>query len=345
MMPELKQSSGGRVLVLGGQGVFGLALAEAFEAAGWAVIRTGRRPDPDPGFRHVDLAEPGTLERVLGDADVIVNTVPDEHLTAERMVLDRGGLLINVSAMAARAVPLLRDHQGEARGTVLMNAGIAPGLTNLVVADLLDRYPEADEVELVFTVSVKGSSGPAGGGFGHRGLTAIRRHRTVVVPLPEPYGQRRCLGFAEPDRGWLGETLAGGKTVRPYVCLRERRVQRALLALNAAGLIQRLPGAAFAAKPSGAGLTTEPVTHWVAVRRSGARLAARTIRCRGDMRAGAACTVLFAGALAARAKPGVLVPEEIFTLADVADADAAAGLAKAGLAAAGIAVVDETAGL
>ena len=51
---------------------------------------------------------------------------------------------------------------GEPRGTVLMNAGIAPGLTNLLAADLLADHPEADEVELVFTVSAKSAVGPAG---------------------------------------------------------------------------------------------------------------------------------------------------------------------------------------
>ncbi len=41
----------------------------------------------------------------LRHSDVVVSTVPDEQLVAERMVLDRGGLLINVSAMAPCAAP------------------------------------------------------------------------------------------------------------------------------------------------------------------------------------------------------------------------------------------------
>ncbi len=132
------------MLVLGGHGVFGTMIAEAAEAAGWTASRSSRRPSA--GFCHVDLAEPQTLEKVIDEADVIVSTVPDEQLVAERMVLDRG--------------------------------------------DLLARHPEADEVELVFTISVKGSVGPAGG---HPDwLTATKRHRTTVVRLPEPFGRRRC---------------------------------------------------------------------------------------------------------------------------------------------------------
>ena len=221
------------------------------------------------------------------------------------MVLSRGGVLINVSAMAASAVQRLRRVPGEPRGTVLMNAGIAPGLTNLLAADLLARHPEADEVELVFTVSAKSAVGPAGSRFAHRALTREARHQTTVVPLPEPFGRRRCVGFAEADNGWLG-AVAGGRAVSPYLCISEHRVHSALLAFNSAGIIARLPRSAFASAPSDArgAAGAEPVAHWVAVRRRGACLAARTLRCRGDYRSAAAGTVLFARSLAAGAGPG-----------------------------------------
>ncbi len=68
--------------------------------------------------------------------------------------------------------------------------------TNLLAAGLLARHPEADEVELVFTISVKGSAGPAGG---HPDwLTATKRHRTTVVRLPEPFGEVLTIGELEP---------------------------------------------------------------------------------------------------------------------------------------------------
>ncbi len=336
-MPDDSAPSAGRVLVLGGQGVLGTAIAGAFGAAGWTSIRAGRRPDPGADFRRVDLDQPDTLERAVDDIDLIVSTVPDERLVAERMVLTRGGVLINVSAMAARAVARLRRVAGEPRGTVLMNAGIAPGLTNLLAADLLARHPEADEVELVFTVSAKSAVGPAGSRFAHRALTTESRHQTTVVPLPEPFGRRRCVGFAEADNGWLG-AVADGRAVSPYLCISEHRVHSALLAFNSAGIIARLPRSAFAsATGSAAGAAgAEPVAHWVAVRRRGACLAARTLRCRGDYRSAAAGTVLFGRSLAAGLQAGsgpagVLVPEETFTIGELRSA----------LAESDIVVVDE----
>ena len=343
-MPDVNEPSTGRVLVLGGQGVLGTAIAGAFGAAGWTSIRAGRRPDSGADFRPVDLDEPDTLERALDGIDLIVSTVPDERLVAERMVLSRGGVLINVSAMAASAVQRLRRVPGEPLGTVLMNAGIAPGLTNLLAADLLADHPEADEVELVFTVSAKSAVGPAGSRFAHRALTRETRHQTTVVALPEPFGRRRCVGFAEADNGWLG-AVADGRAVSPYLCISEHRVHSALLAFNSAGIIARLPRSAFASAPPDAPgapgapgvlgvLGAEPVAHWVAVRRRGDYLAARTLRCRGDYRSAAAGTVLFARSLAAGAgsgPAGVLVPEEAFTIGELRSA----------LAESDIVVVDE----
>ena len=321
-MPDGSEPSASRVLVLGGQGVLGTAIAGAFAAAGWTSVRAGRRPDPGADFRLVDLDEPDTLEQAVDGVDLIVSTVPDERLVAERMVLKRGGVLINVSAMAAGAVQRLRRLPGEPHGTVLMNAGIAPGLTNLLAADLLDRHPEADEVELVFTVSANSAVGPAGSRFAHRALTTETRHQTTVVSLPEPFGRRRCVGFAEADNGWLG-AVADGRAVSPYLCISEHRVHSALLAFNSAGIIARLPRSAFASAPSDARGAAgppgaEPVAHWVAVRRRGACLAARTLRCRGDYRSAAAGTVLFGRSLlAGPGKADVLVPEDAFTLGEL----------------------------
>jgi hypothetical protein len=312
-----------RMLVLGGHGVFGTMIAEAAQASGWTAIRSSRRPHA--GFRQVDLAEPQTLEKAMDEADVVVSTIPDEQLVAERMVLDRGGLLINVSAIAASSAARLRREPRPPRGTVLMNAGIAPGLTNLLAADLLVRHPEADEVELVFTISAKSSHGP---GSGHPDwLTATKRHRTTIVRLPEPFGRRRCLGIAEQHNGWLG-AIAAGKTVSTYLCVAERPMQLALLAVNAAGLIGRLPESASTTPPV-TEATAEPIRHWAAVRQRGTLLAARTLRCRGDYHSAAAATVLIAGQLTRHDDPlpaGVLVPEELLTIGELEP-----GLAKAGI--------------
>jgi hypothetical protein len=198
---------------------------------------------------------------------------------------------------------------------VVMHAGIAPGLTNLVAADLTARHPDADEVELVFTVSTKSTNGPAGGAFAHRNLTDVAHHRTRVVPLPAPYGRRRVLGFAEADDGWLQPDPH--RRVHTFVCIAEPAVQRALLSLNAIGAIRMVPRAAFRPAPlrDGGVPSTERVAHWVAVLDHGERLAARTIEGRGDYAAAASVTVAMAGVLRApnRTRPGVFTPEAVLS--------------------------------
>ena len=54
------------------------------------------------------------------------SAVQPRRVVVKRMVLDRGGTLINVSAMPAEAGQRLRQQTDRPRGTVVMNAGIAP---------------------------------------------------------------------------------------------------------------------------------------------------------------------------------------------------------------------------
>jgi hypothetical protein len=305
------------VLIIGARGVFGALTADAFRAAGWAVRRAVRTPRA--GEVEVDLDRPETIAAALRDDELVVNTVPHPALLAERAVLERGGTLINTSAMPAAAGRSLRAVAGGARGTVLMNAGLAPGVTTVLAAELLRAHPEATELEIVFTLSSAAPRGPASSGFLHRGLTAVPRHRTVLAPLPPPFGERRCVGFGESDAGWLGG-VAEGRVIRVYICIAEPTAHERMLALNDAGAMRTLPRTIWGPpRAPGYGPSDEPVAHWVAAKRGDRRLAARTIECRGDYLHAARSTVLFASALRARnpGRGGCFDPEELWTLAEL----------------------------
>ena len=312
-----------RVLVIGSRGALGGLVSAAFRDASWDVVAGVHRRPTDSTETLVDLDRPDTVAAALEGVDVVINPVPDLSLTAERLVLERGGALVNLSAMPADAARRLRSEATSARGAVVMDAGVAPGLTNIVAADMLDLHPEADEVEMVFTVSTRSTSGPAAAAFAHRGLTTARRHETTVVALPEPFGLRRCIGFAEADAGWLGP-VAGGRPVRTYICFAEPSVHRLMLRLNSGRLLSHLPRRALRPGPRrGGGVgTQEPVGHWVAVRRNGVRLAARTIQGHGDYRMAAQSAVTFADALVALDAEGscrgVLRPEEVCSVSELA---------------------------
>jgi NAD(P)-dependent dehydrogenase (short-subunit alcohol dehydrogenase family) len=310
------------VLVIGAHGVLGTALVRAFEEAGWRVVQGVRRSDRARGDTLVDLDRPETVAAAIAGVDLVVDPVPHPELAAERVVLREGGALIDVSMRPAAATRRLREETRSARGTVVLNAGRTPGVSNLVAAELLAVHPDADAVEIAFSFSAGGVSGRAGGASLHRRLTSMR-HRTAVIPFPAPVGPTRCLRFAESEDGWLGD-LAGHRTVATYARFSPRALNRAMLIANASRLMQALPLAAFV--PRGRRrpieLTTEPLTEWVAVRRNGMYLAARTITGVGNYRVTAAATLVLAEGLLDparrdRLRPGCFEPQELFTLAEL----------------------------
>jgi hypothetical protein len=311
------------VLVIGAHGVLGSALVRAFEDADWRVVRGVQRSDGARGSTVVNLDRPGTVAAAVADVDVVVDPVPHPQLTAERVVLREGGALIDVSMRPAVAARRLRAETTRARGTVVLNAGRTPGVSNLVVADLLAAHPDADAVEIVFSFTAGGASGRTGGESLHRQLTSARRHRTAVIPFPAPVGHTRCLRFAESEDGWLGD-LAGRRAVATYARFSPRALHRTVLGVNALGLMQAWPLAAFVPRRSNRPTerTTESLTEWVAVRRQGAHLAARTITGAGNYRVTAAATLVLAEALLDPARrdgapPGCFEPQELFSLPEL----------------------------
>jgi hypothetical protein len=299
--------------------VLGGLAVRAFAEAGWEVRSDA--PGTGPRQVEVDLDRPASVLDALREDELVINTVAHRALIAERLVLERGGTLINIGALPAAAARELRAVAGGARGTVLMNAGLAPGVTTIVAADLLRRHPEAEELEMVFTLSIAAPRGSASVDFVHSGLAAVARHRTVLAPLPKPFGERVCLGFREEDAGWLGG-IAEGRLVRPYICVLEPAVHERLLAVNGAGAMTRLPRSA--GNPA---RSKEPVAHWIAAIRGDRRLAARTVRCYGDSTHTARSAVVFAEALLARPPGGgCFDPEEICALEDIRAALQGAGI-------------------
>jgi hypothetical protein len=308
------------VLVIGARGVLGSALVRAFEDGGWRVVRGVRRGAGVRGSTVVDLDRPETVAAAVASVDLVVDPVPHPELAAERVVLREGGALLDVSMRPAAASRRLRAETTSARGTIVLNAGRTPGVSNLVAADLLAGHPDADAVEIAFSFSAGGVSGRAGGESLHRHLTSARRHRTAVIPFPAPVGPTRCLRFAESESGWLGD-LAGHRTVTTYARFSPRALHRAVLFANGLGLMQALPLAAFVPRNRNRPieLTTEPLTEWIAVLRQGVHLAARTITGAGNYRVTATATLVLAEALLDparrnRARHGCFEPQELFSL-------------------------------
>jgi hypothetical protein len=314
------------VLVVGGQGAAGAAIARAFAQEGWRVRASGRRPGADC---RVDLDRPETLVDAMRHVDVAVNTVPHPALAAEQAVLEHGGLLLNVADRSPAERERLRGIRRPA-GTVLLNWGVIPGVATLVAAELLAANGEANAIELAVVFSAMGTSGMAGGAFLHRELSRARRHDTATILLPDPFGERRCLGFAEGQNGWMGSAVAD-RAVRSYVRLAEPGLTPVLLALNRLGLMGRLPKWAFRTgrRRADGAVSEEPFAVAVGACAGSSRLASCAVggdgmyRCTANVAVAGAEALLDAGGAPAN---GCLDPHEVFALPELEGSLRDAGL-------------------
>jgi hypothetical protein len=310
------------VLVIGAQGVLGTFIARDFSAAGWQVTRAGRRPEPAPDFRLIDLDEPASLRQACAEVDLVVSTVHHPELAPERTVLREGGTLINLTELDQPERAQLEREGAEARGLVVADTGFS-GIAYLLISELLREHPEADAAEYSLMFSASGSSGRAGALFAHGLLTASSHHQTKVVPLPEPFGERRCLEVGAGEGDGLRKKL-GEVPLRHYLCMQPRPLHGMLLALNSAWLLGLMPASLFTvgARKVPSELSEEPICEWVAVSRGGRCLAAHTLGGRGYYRITATATVAFGEALlgsggVGNGKRGLHSVDELISLADL----------------------------
>ncbi len=313
--------------MIGANGALGTVLVEQLGTAGWAVHPAGRRRDRRESFRQLDLDRSGTVAAALRGVDLVLSTVPHPGWAAERVVLERGGVLVNCSHAPARVAGGIAAGAKAQKGTVLLNAGLVPGVANLVAAELLQKHPQADCLEVAFTVLGSGTAGRAGGEFVHRGLTSQRHHRVIELPMPEPFGKLPFIEVAEGEDGGFGG-VAEHRAVRTYLGFGDRPVSLALRTMSALRLISMLPLAAFARdRGRKADASKEPTAIWVGARRGSERLGASVLECEGDYRTTAAAARVFGEALlSSQVRPGCFNPDDVFTLGDLLPALEGIGL-------------------
>jgi hypothetical protein len=313
-----------KVLVIGAQGALGRRCVPRLRRAGFEVIRGGRREDA-ADFRLVDLDDPESVPAACADADLIISMVYDTRRTVERMVLSEGGAMFSLVVAPEERAGLRALGKG-AKGLVVTDIGLGPGVSSLVFKALVDRFPETDELENIGTFSMRE---PAGRGtaeeFSYPAFTSAPRHETLQVDLPAPYGRGRAISLVDPE---VGIALVGGLgerfPVSTYVYIVEAPERVGLLALNRIGLLSRLPLAAFtfgATRKAGS-TVLKPQHHIHAVLKDGKRLGACLVSGNGNFEMTAAATGVCAEALIDRQRAGdlssgVRAVEEVFDLAEV----------------------------
>lgn len=317
-----------RILVLGAQGVLGSFVARRLAEDGYDVVRAGRRAFRDGYGLVFDLDDRRAVAAACADSDLVVSCVRHPDFGAERAVLANGGVLLSVANLpgpdAHRVATLAAEPPGGPHGLVVVHAGLTPGVTTLMAADLLERHPEADTIELAVTLSLAESGGQQG--VGDFALPLFKRHRRHPVrrlPLPAPFGDRTCVELASDADGVFG-SVADGRRCRFHYCFRERWFNGLVILANRAGAMSLAPRRAFLpGRRIPRQLSREPHRSWVRVSRADKPLAARAICGEGDYRLTVASTAAFVDALLARYPddagfPGVVSADELFTIDDIA---------------------------
>ena len=308
------------ILVLGAQGLLGRFTAQRLKAAGYDVLRGGRRAESAPDFRLVDLDQMETLSAALQGVDLVVSSIEDPETRAEREILRHGGVLLSQATLPAAEQRRLHAHSAcGAKGTVVLNSGLT-GALGLIVKDLLDAHPAADTIEIGFVGSVRASMGTTGSKTVHAWFTSAPKLSTVKRLYTAPRGLWPCFDMNHFDFLWLSEALVGKRKVRMYIGLAERALGGLMMVLDRVGLLGSVPQCMFTGmvkfRPTPKTLTEEPIRMRTAIYSQGKLLAARGIDARGDYNSTTISTTLFADALLKLADQGALRPGS-FNIEDV----------------------------
>ena len=312
------------VLVVGAQGCLGTIVANELSQRGWRVFRGGRRPDSSDDFRLIDLDEPSTWNPALVDVDVVISTVPHPELPLERHILESGGLLLNPATIPRSYLQKLTTSAGSARGTVVPQAGLTPGLGNLLATELLRSHPQASEIAIGITFSGLGTAGGEGARwtFGHFAEGARSKRR--MVPLPPPMNDRSCGTKNLANEGWLADDR-WPPVQRLEFCMAEKPVDlmlRGLARMHLLPFYARIHAATFGRRRPVA--TDEQIFHWVSVREPSGLEQGLLISARGDYRSTAIALAIFAELLWSRAASselalGLVRIQDVLELNEVKD--------------------------
>ncbi|MGC0422747.1 hypothetical protein [Embleya sp. AB8] len=251
-----------KVLVLGGYGAVGRHVVDALRAGGDAAYAAGR--DPRRADRVVDLGDGagGTYLDALAGVDVVVNAAGAEDPALAEAACSRGTAFVDVTATTPYVARL---EALSPAAPLLVGIGLAPGLTTLLAAAVLDAAPGRPvDVAIVLGAGERHGAAATEWSYGLLGRTfpdaedgpPVRNYsRPAVIDLPG--GTRRRLYRADfSDQHTL--TREFGVPVRTYFGLDSRLATLALATLT------RIPGGSRAPR----GLHLPGSDRWTVVARS-----------------------------------------------------------------------------
>jgi NAD(P)-dependent dehydrogenase (short-subunit alcohol dehydrogenase family) len=248
------------IVVLGGYGNVGSHVVNRLREAGEHVLTAGR--DARRADLVLDARSPSGIDASLDGVDVVVNTAGIEDPALARQITRAGAAFVDITATTGYVEALERS---QLFAPVLLSVGLAPGLTNLLAAELHREAP-GRPIDIALLLGAGERYGKASTAWAYRLLgqhlqepttgAHVRNYsRPLQFDLPG-YGRRRLYRADYSDQHVLQRDL--GVRVRTYFGLTSRIATASLAALT------RIPGAA----------TTAPRLHlpgdqrWLAMARS-----------------------------------------------------------------------------
>jgi hypothetical protein len=300
------------VLVLGGYGATGAHIVALLRARGHSAIAAGRNSARADLVINLADTDYGPLLEALADVDVVINAAGTEDPAMIASVTAHGVAFVDITATSGYVAAL---DQLNPAAPVLVDVGLAPGLTNLLTAAVHQQAPgPIDIAVLVRAAEQHGAAGvdwiyrllgqrfrdPATGGW-------VRNYtQPVHFDLPG-HGRRRLYRADFSDQHTLTRDLR--TPVRTYLGLDSRAATTTL------ALMTFLPGAAHAPR----NLHFRGGEHWIVL----ARASDGTTRwATGHLQSHATATIAVAAAHIAAEDgipAGVYHLHDVMTLADLPD--------------------------
>lgn len=223
-----------RALVLGGYGAVGSETVAELRSTGDTAFAAGR--DPSRADRVVNLTSRSSYLSALGDIDVVINAAALEDPQLAELATGAGATFVEVSATTSyiAALELLKPA-----AAVLVNVGLAPGLTNLLAADVHATSPGPVDIAVLLGAGEKHGAAAIDWSYRllgrhfpdtqHTGRTVRNYTQPQRFQLPG-YGWRSLFRTDFSDQHALTRDL--GVPVRTYLGMDSRLVTASLAALT-----------------------------------------------------------------------------------------------------------------
>jgi hypothetical protein len=213
---------GRRTVVLGGYGAVGREVVRLLANADRQVLVAGRDESRASAVAtsfagaapaSVDVSRPDSLHNVVARDDLVINCTGLENVALARSAVEAEAHYVDISASQDYLAALAAlDQTAIAHGrTILCSVGLAPGLTNLLAADLHRRYPGVQPIDVTCLLGLGDEYGDAS-----RAWTLARIGTTFPDPvdgrpvgnfsdgrrvlLPAGFGRRRAYRFDLADQ-------------------------------------------------------------------------------------------------------------------------------------------------